>query len=327
MREPLEFLWPVVEAVNPIVTPDALRRWPKVVREQLIAAGLLKPAGTAEFIRCPACDRVHKGMVFDRKSATGEIRHFIRCPEVLRAEVSPEEMQQWAVDVGCLVRALASALSLSGVCKDLASDRVWRCGRTMWQGASRDVLFARGLARQDASRFRRAITGAHRPIVFVGLETPFVDFWQRRSHTVVALSPFSHLCDGQIELEHEAIVAAVRETDTETSPVGTRVIDQNAFKLMIRQQIKAESKTELSDDILIAAYRQSGSTRGASTYLSQQTGREVSKDQVHRALKRAGGALAVLNSEDSNSVVRGVASQRRDKSGKPIRQAQPLEEE
>ena len=326
MREPLEFLWPIVEATNPIVTPDTLRRWPKDVRERLTTAGLLRPAGTAEYIRCPACDRIHKGKPFDRKSATGEIRHFIRCPEVLRAEVTSEDMQQWAVDVGALVRALASALSLSGTCKDLASERVWRCGRTMWQATSRDILFARGLARQDASRFRRAITGAHRPIVFVGLELPSADFWQGRSYTVVALSQLSHLRDGQIELEHEAILAAVRETDAEATG-DTTVIDQNKLKVMIRQQIKAESKTELSDDILIAAYKQSGATRGAAVFLSQQTGQDVSKDQVHRAVKRAGGALAVLNSENSNSVVRSVASQRRDKSGKPIRQSKPIEEE
>jgi len=46
-----------------------------------------------------------------------------------------------------------------------------------------------------------------------------------------------------------------------------------------------------------------------------------------KALGLAGGAAAVLNSEDSNSVVRGVASQRRDKHGKPLPQSQPIDEE
>ena len=327
MRDPLEFLWPIAEAVHPIVTPDGLRRWPKEVREQMIAAMFLKPAGTAESIRCPACDRVHKGIPFDRKSATGKIRHFIRCPEVLRAEVTAEDMQQWTVDVGAIVRALAAAMSLSGTCKDLASDRVWRCGRTMWQGTLRDILFARGLARQDADQFRRAITACHRPIVLVGIESPPADFWRGRGHTVVALSPLAHFEDGEITLELDAIVAAVHEAEA-TANLGAAIAnDKNQLSLVIRRQIKAESKTELSDDVLTTAYRHCGSTRSAASYLSQQTSRNVSKDQVHRAVQRAGGALAVLNSEDSNSVVRGVASQRRDKSGKPIRQSKPIEEE
>ena len=143
MREPLEYIWPIVEAVRPIVTPDALWRWPDGIRDQLVAARLLKPAGTSEFVRCPACGRVHKGKPFDRRSADGEIRQFIRCPEVLRALVTAEHMEQWAVDVGALASALATALSLTGNCKDLASDRIWRCGRTTWQGTSRDILFAR----------------------------------------------------------------------------------------------------------------------------------------------------------------------------------------
>lgn len=57
-----------------------------------------------------------------------------------------------------------------------------------------------------------------------------------------------------------------------------------------------------------------------------QAGREVSKDQVSRALKRAGGAAAVLNAEDSDSVVRGVASQRRDRFGKRLPQSKPLDQ-
>jgi hypothetical protein len=57
------------------------------------------------------------------------------------------------------------------------------------------------------------------------------------------------------------------------------------LKLVIRQQVKAEEKTSLSDDIFVAAYCQHGSIRQAAAFLSQQTGQDVSKDQVHRALQ------------------------------------------
>lgn len=57
-----------------------------------------------------------------------------------------------------------------------------------------------------------------------------------------------------------------------------------------------------------------------------QAGREVSKDQVHRALKRAGGAAAVLDAEDSDSIQRGVASHRRDRFGRRLPQSKPFDQ-
>jgi len=97
------------------------------------------------------------------------------------------------------------------------------------------------------------------------------------------------------------------------------------LKLMIRRQVKAEGKTSLADGVFVQAYRYCGSVREAAAFLSRQTGQEVSKDQVQRALKRAGGAVAMLNAEDSDSVERGVASHRRDRFGKRLPQSTLLE--
>jgi hypothetical protein len=58
---------------------------------------------------------------------------------------------------------------------------------------------------------------------------------------------------------------------------------------MIRRQIKAEEKTQLTDDILIAAYQQEGSVRKAATFLTERTGQVVTKDKVQNALRRCGG--------------------------------------
>ena len=310
MREPLEFLWPIVEAVNPIVTPDALWRWPSEIREPLMAARLLTPAGTAESIRCPACSRVHKGKPFDRKSANGEIRHFIRCPEVLRAEVTSKHMQQWAVDVGAVVSALATALSLSGACKNLESDRVWRCGRTRWGGVVRDVLFARGLIRQDADRFRRAITACHRPIVLVGAERPPPAFWQGHAHSVVALAALVHLREGQITVELDALAAAIQDADDEGSPDRTAAINVKDLKLMIRQEVKSDKKSELTDEMVLAAYVTHGTARAAADALAKD-GHKIHFSTVTRIVNRMQGTTALARGESSESIVRHVASQRR----------------
>lgn len=125
--------------------------------------------------------------------------------------------------------------------------------------------------------------------------------------------------------EQEKAPAAKQLTDLigpETAS-GVFAVSEVQLKLMIRQQVKAEAKTGLTDDIFVAAYRQHGSVRKAAAFLSQQTGRHVSKDQVHCALKRSGGIQAVLNAEDSDSIQRTVASQRRDRRRKFASPTQP----
>lgn len=81
----------------------------------------------------------------------------------------------------------------------------------------------------------------------------------------------------------------------------------------------------LSKRSFVGPYRQCGSVRAAAEFLSEHTGQEVTKDKVHNAVKRNGGAAAVWNAQDSDSLVRGVASQRRDKRGKTLTQSQPID--
>ncbi len=103
------------------------------------------------------------------------------------------------------------------------------------------------------------------------------------------------------------------------------VVSEKQLKLMIRQQVKAEEKTRLTDDIYVAAYRQEDSYRKAAAYLSQEADTEVSKDQVYRAVNRSGGVQAVLKTEDSDSIQRTVASQGRDRQQRFALPAQPPE--
>lgn len=83
------------------------------------------------------------------------------------------------------------------------------------------------------------------------------------------------------------------------------------LKRIVRQQLKAELKSHLMDDVLIAAYKQYGSIRKAADALTAETGKRVSKDSVLRAVKRVGGGDALRSTESSESVARTVASQRR----------------
>jgi len=310
MTDALRFLWPGVEAVNPVFARAAVIRWPNDARTQLVSAQLLVPQGTTTRIRCPECGQTHVVKPVPRKQPGGQVRFFIPCPQHLRAEVSDRDIQQWAVNVEGLAHTLSAALSLGGRSAKLASDRVWRCGRWTYQDVLRDVLFARGLRRKDAVQFRRAITGSHRPIVFVGSEIPDDDFWQGRIPPLIRLCEVATLDGGQVHIDVAQVVGLVRIADQAHDASPPLTLDQ--LKLLVRQQVKAEGKMNLRDDWLVSAYKQCGSYRKAAKFLSDESQQTVTKDQVLAAVKRAGGRETVVRGDDSESVVRTVSSRRRD---------------
>ena len=309
MTDALQFLWPAVEAVNPVFSRAAVIRWPNDARTQLVSARLLVPQGSTTRIRCPECGQTHVAKPVPREQPDGKVRFFIPCPRHLRAEVSDRDIQPWAANIAALAQILATALSLGGRSTQLASDRVWRCGRWTYQDMLRDVLFARGLRRKDAVQFRRAITGSHRPIVFVGSETPADDFWQGRIPPLIRLCEVATLDDGQLHIDVAQVVGLVRTAD-ESKDAVSPTLDQ--LKLLVRQQVKAEGKMNLRDDWLVSAYKQCGSYRKAAKFLSDESQQTVTKDQVAAAVKRAGGREAVVRGDDSESIVRTVSSRRRD---------------
>ncbi len=323
MTDPLELLWPLVDAPDSLVAAHVVAGWPAGVHTRLLELGMLRPAADASRVLCPECGE-HLEEVLAIDGPGGRTRFVIPCPAVMRADVPSAALKQWTVDHTHLATVLASTLALTGKCAELVPGRLWRLGRTQWNGTSRDVLLARGLHWSDGETVRGVLVRSRKPIVFVALKRPPSEFW-RTVPPVLVLPHVAALGDAKIEIETMEIAAAILDADASASAPLIPNVSQEVLKQMIRQQVKAEMKTQLNDDIYLAAYRQCGSVREAAAFLSAETDREVTKDQVHRALARAGGAAAVLNADDSDSVVRAVASHDRDKHGKPLIRAQPPE--
>lgn len=325
MTDPLQLIWPLLEFRHPIVANSAVASWPHVVRQKLVDLRFMIPAENANRVLCPECGE-HDEEVIVANGPDDAPRFFVPCPKVLRASVSADDLRQWAIHASGIAEALATTLGLTGRCTDLAPDRLWRLGRTNWQGESRDLMFARGLHWDDAAGVRAEIVRGRKPIVFVPTRLPPDGFWIRRVPPVLMLSQFTCFRAGEIEVEAIAVATAICDADSAGSTQGIATLTEEQLKMMIRQQIKAEGKAELNDNLLVAAYQHCGAYRSAAEYVATVSGKSVSKDSVFRAVQRSGGALAVLNGADSNSIVRGVASQPRDKKGKPILGSQPPED-
>ncbi|MCX5671750.1 MAG: hypothetical protein NTU94_10575 [Planctomycetota bacterium] len=242
----------------------------------------------------------------------GHTRFFIPCPESLRVEVPETLLLQWTVDFDALAVALAKALALRGHPKTIVPGRLWRLGKTPWQGANREVLFARGLGWPDGLTVTCHVGPNGRPIILVADQTPPDAVWAGRPPATIVLAQVAALGENGIEIDAVDVAARVNEADQRVATVMGLPVTGAEQKLAIRQQLKAEVRTHLEDDVLVASYKECGSYRKAADALTQQLGRKITKDKIGRAVLRAGGPDEVVQTADSPSVQRSVASQRRD---------------
>lgn len=143
MIDPLEWLWPLVDGPVPIVGTHHTEGWPDGVLGRLTELGLLVECDLAARVLCPEC-RDHYEEVLACEGPGRITYSFIVCPEYRRVRVSRDARRQWFVHFTGLTSGLAVVMKLTGKVAELTPARVWRLGRTVWHGESRDVVLARG---------------------------------------------------------------------------------------------------------------------------------------------------------------------------------------
>lgn len=290
-------------------------RWPKGALEDLLKSHLIRPAQTGLTAPCPHCDNRHveSVTVVEPTDDAGKPRYFIWCPESLKVEVTEEMCRGWTVDLDGLAAALASALAVSAP-KPVVPGRFWRLGRMPWRDTTREVAFAVRLTDDDAEALMRHVGTGGRAVVFVPHRVPDRSRWPGRAPAVIPMHAAAEMTDDDVVLDPEAVIEAVNEADR-LAELGGVSLDARGKKL-VRGQLKAELKGHLTDDILVAAYQEHNSIDKAAEALSKQMETTVSRDKVWRAVKRAQEAGVLARTEDSGSVSRSVASQRRDRGKK-----------
>lgn len=293
MLDPIVWLWSFADHDEPVFDEFSLRIILGDGFERLSNLNFVVRTRNAEHVSCPSCSDGHVEEVIVLDWPDGTRRYFVPCPEYLRVEVPPELLERWMVDWDALARAVAASLTLGGACTLLVEDRLWRLGRTRWRGTYRDVLFARGLSWLDASSIAQQAAHGTRPIVFVGDRVPASNDWPGRAPPVVMLSQVTTSGSSGLVVDRDAVLAAILAADADLVETEAPPPPSSGLALMIRRQIKAEEKTQLTDDILVAAYQQEGSVRKAAAFLSERTGEVVTKDKIQGAVRRVGGVRAL----------------------------------
>jgi hypothetical protein len=314
--------WPLLDRADPMATRCEAAQWAEGTFETLCARGLLRSAGTASRVRCPECHD-HVEEVITIAGANGS-RHVIPCPEHLRVEVSPQMLQRWDVDLGLVAESLAAGMGVTGKVKELVPGRLWRLGRYHLTGTGHELVLARGLTWTDGETVRSRVARCQRPIVFVPLCVPAREVW-RTPPPVVRLADVVSTAGEVVAFDGMEITAAVVVAEEFARQTAPAMLSLDQLTDLIRGLLSDAVQVEPTDRIYLEAYRQEGSVRAAAKWLTQQMGRDISKDAVNRAIQRQGGAAKALKTASSNSVVRPDASQRRDKYGKRVISSQGVD--
>ena len=305
MSDALRWLLPYMEMPRPLIADQATRAWPDDALQRLRAAGFVAPAENARRVVCPGCTDGHMEDVVAMRQRDGSCRFYVYCPEVLRAEVSINDLRQWTIDLEAIAVAVAKSMSLQGKCLALVAGRLWRLGRADWRDNTREVLFARGLAWHDASSVVARINRSRDPIVLVPYDANLAAPWGARRPVIVGLDRIATITAGRLAVDTDELAAIVFDADAEDVHVDDRHIDES----QLRRIMRAQRDVALGDEVFIAAYKQHGSYRKAAD--GARCPRRRDGPLGNRTGRSAGGrARAVRRDESSSSVVRSPKSRR-----------------
>jgi hypothetical protein len=300
----------LLDTSRPILSADDVAGLTADSRDAFLNQKLLVPARTATHVVCDACHEDHVEQVTRIKSAKGDVSFRIRCPDAGWVIVPDERLRQWTIDVEQFVRLLANAVGAVGQISMIVTNRAWRLGKVKWQSAKREAIFTRGIRQGDSKVLAQAICRHGRAIVFVSARTPPISAWWRNRPAFVLLSHVATLGHSGIDIDQLGLASAVLEADAAADEAAADALDRKKLKDIVRKEVKADKKSELPDAAVLQAYRQHGSSRKAAAALTAD-GYQIDHSTVARIVRKF-DEVDIARGDSSKSVVRTVASQRRD---------------
>jgi len=239
----LDIVWRCVDNLIPVLTAEEVETVPSGNLNSLTTLGILRQAATATHVTCDACAEGHVEQVMSVKYPAGVTRFYITCPENGRVEVSRDRLMQWSVDYLPILKAVASALSISAEPEESAPGRVWHLGRSTLAGKSRTVWVARGLARPDVMRIVDILPKGRSPVVFFLGQPPDNNVLQIPYESIINLRTVVRLSDDDLIIDMEAIESQltshiVELTKKKPKKRSSRTSAIDAIKEILREHLR-----------------------------------------------------------------------------------------
>lgn len=162
----MDWVWRSAAMPVPVLVADEAARLPRASFDKLVALGVLRSGGLAAAVGCDACDLDHAEWVETVTDAAGRQRHYINCIEKGRVEVAAARLERWLVDFAPVAGALARGLVVRGGPEAVQPGRLWRLGRAVLAGRSRELWMVREDFLADSPEALDPIAVLRDPVVF-----------------------------------------------------------------------------------------------------------------------------------------------------------------
>lgn len=312
MNSVTERFWSIIDAATPGLTADDIRTLGSAA-DWMLSSGIVAETTSAGAIACPECADGH---VEDVVTVPGDAQAvaWITCPRLLRVQIDPELLRRWVIVWQPLAAELGRALGLDGAPREIAPGKVWRLGSAPWQQSRREVLLAIGAP--AGSDLGCHVGPAGRAIVLSSRMAPPIDTWSGRVPACIAVKDVLSVGPAGFESDGLHLADAVRAADEAARHVGGLTLDEDQLTQVIRRQVRAAQKKDLTDDLMMHAVAAAGGSARKAAETLKEEGYKVHHSTISRAVKRHKDAAKLVRAEDSPSVSRTVASQPRDRSKK-----------
>lgn len=159
------------ELARPGFSAAEVHAWPAGALDRACAVGLLQPGAPSRSAACPGCGRI-AAVVYLAGKAAGEVRAYVPCPECGPARIEPDSLRRWTIGMPALLDAVFADIELRGSREELATDCLWRLGKTTWLESHWEVFFARCLQRPGGMDALEQTRFSVKALVFVPKEVP-----------------------------------------------------------------------------------------------------------------------------------------------------------
>jgi hypothetical protein len=322
VTDPLDLLWASFDTEAPVYSGDVVASLPDGAFAWLVGNGFVEPTANASHVACPSCPNRHVEEVVTIEGTDGRRQFAIPCPESIQVTVSDDLIRQWRPNYKALARQVRECLGAGDRARERVDDRLWRVGTAKTAGKKRDIYIARGLNWPGGLRLLSRCTGK-RPILLTGLAAPPPEVFVDASPAVVPLPALTVIRGGDLDVDVVAMMELIAESDEalKRKGGGYALLERHITSVVERCLERGPVTSQIADGL-----RDGLSTREIESKLAGQ-GTPLDHSNVARHIQRAKALVDPTTLKSSSSVLRSDSSQPRDSKARPIRNAQPKQEE
>jgi hypothetical protein len=241
----LERVWLRWDDDPPVFKADEVSRWPPEAMTRLVEWGLLREVSHAGSVACRECGSGAASVSWLRKPRTKINEPYSDCRKCGIEKVDPVRLRRWSIDPDSAMATVSRAACIRGPRSIIVEHHLWKLGRAVWCGRSREVFFARAVHRINLPQIAAAL-GSHPQAVIITPSDRTLNIWSAAMNRQIV--PLTELfsCEAHGLVLNPDIIEAVIADRASVKPVikampkrGSRLRGIEALTRLLKEHLRA----------------------------------------------------------------------------------------